>query len=70
MNSVFLRRSKSENFQTQINWCKENFGPGPEVTSVIQAENYRWSYENVGFGIRSLHFREETDYMFYLLRWK
>jgi hypothetical protein len=54
----------------QVSWCTQNLGPGGIVHSVTQAELYRWSHEIIGFGMHQLHFRDETDYLVYVLRWK
>ena len=53
----------------QLVWCDEQFGPGPKIDSSYLAEQHRWCYQYNGFGIYVFHFQEETDYMFYLLRW-
>jgi hypothetical protein len=52
-----------------IQWCNEQFGLGPEINSQYLAERYRWCYQYNGFGVYVFHFQDETDYMFYLLRW-
>lgn len=70
MNSIFLTKISSSEFQKRIKWCEELFGKGKEVNHITQAETYRWSYEIVGFGIKSIHFKNEQDYAFYLLRWR
>lgn len=67
MFTSIVRRDKT--FQKRLDWCRDTFGLGREVHSVIQAERYRWSYEFIGFGIVSIHFQDENDYLFYLLRW-
>lgn len=67
MFTSITRRTRT--FNQRLKWCQDTFGPGTEVHSVIQAELHRWSYEFVGFGIVSLHFQDENDYMFYVLRW-
>jgi len=68
MNTVILF-GKNDEFKIKINWCKEYFGPGPEVVGPTQAEIYRWSYEIIGFGLKQIYFTDEQDYFLYLLKW-
>lgn len=69
MNVRILNRMPESDFSEQVLWCTQCLGPGREVYSVTAAELHRWSYESVGFGIRVFYFRDDADYMLYLLRW-
>jgi hypothetical protein len=68
MNIVIVK-GLPKKFNEQLNWCKENFGLGKEVIGPTQAGLHRWSYELIGFGLRQLYFRDDSDYTLYLLRW-
>jgi hypothetical protein len=50
----------------RIKWCEETFGRPFQNLPIGQRQwnNMRW-YRNTG----SLCFREESDYILYLLRW-
>lgn len=44
-------------------WCTEQFGP-PSMSDFTETDKRRWS-PRIGF----VKFRDEKDYMFYVLRW-
>ena len=43
-----------------LDWCKEQFGPANAITDVLA----RWS---LSYSI--LRFRDEKDYIFFMLKW-
>lgn len=43
-----------------FDWCEEQFGPEPTETDAWSRWSYAW---------RTIKFRDEKDYMFFLLRW-
>lgn len=69
MKVVIVKSTFGDNFDAKLDWCEKQFGKRNEVTGVYQAEMYRWCYEIIGFGLNQIYFRNEKDYLLYLMRW-
>lgn len=50
-----------KDFTDVVHWCREQFGPHPRHPDAWS--RWKHTYEN------KIHFRDEQDYMWFLLRW-
>ena len=50
-----------KDFTDVVHWCREHFGPHPRHPDAWS--RWKHTYEN------KIHFRDEQDYMWFLLRW-
>lgn len=69
MKVVVIKFSDYSNFDQMLDWCEKQFGGRKEIHGVYQAEMYRWCYEIIGFGLKQIYFRDERDYLFFILKW-
>lgn len=58
-----MYRAKMPEAWARLKWCEEQFGPGVDYGNAW-LRGTRW-WRNKGY----VCFRDESDYMLYLLRW-
>ena len=54
------RPVNQDRVQAMLEWCKEQFGPAPPFTDA-------WARWSVSYSI--IRFRDEKDYIFFMLKW-
>ena len=50
-----------KDFTDVVHWCREHFGPHPRHPDAWS--RWKHTYEN------KIHFRDEKDYIWFVLRW-
>jgi len=54
------RPVNQDRVKAMLQWCKEQFGPAPPITDA-------WTRWSVSYSI--IRFRDEKDYIFFMLKW-
>lgn len=70
MNVIIYNKSThNDQFVQIINWCREYFGYGAKIHNNINAELYRWCYDNSLGVIKILYIKDDRDYVLFRLKW-